>query len=350
VKADKHPLILIALSAVLFGISPPLAKLLVRDIPPVPLAGFLYLGAFLGLSLYAAFRSTIFVNHATAAKLKKRDIPWLAGAILSGGIIAPISLMFGLKLISGFTASLLLNLEGVATAVIAVCCFKEDAGRRLWLALFCMTAAGVFLTWDPSRGEFNLAGSLLVALAMLCWGIDNNLTRNISTRDSVQIARTKGLVSGCVSLLLAYALGLQVPWNLMSLLALLLGAGSYGISLVLFIRALAGLGSFRAGVFFSLAPFVGAGVSLLVLREWIGWVMFPATMLMAAGVWLIATEEHGHHHVHAEMTHTHLHEHKDVHHEHEHSGSERDTHSHRHRHYEQTHSHTHWPDTHHRHG
>ena len=186
--------------------------------------------------------------------------------------------MFGLQQITGFTASLLLNLEGIFTATIAVVFFKEKAGKRLWWALACMTAAGVFLTWDSSQGEFNVLGPLLVTLAMVCWGIDNNLTRNISTRNPLQITRIKGLVAGCVSLSLAYALGTDMKWDLSAFYALLLGSFSYGISLVLFIKALEGLGSFRAGIFFSLAPFIGALTSLVLLHEWIGWVMFPAML------------------------------------------------------------------------
>lgn len=345
----KQPLIYIFVSAALFGISPPLAKLLVKNIPPVALAGLLYLGAFVGLSLYSIIRGIISTENIRSANLKKGDFPWLFGAILSGGIIAPICLMFGLSQISGFTTSLLLNLEGVFTAVIAVIFFKEKAGKRLWLALLCMTAAGVFLTWNSSQGKFNFLGPLLVTLSMICWGIDNNLTRNISTRNPIQIARIKGFVSGLISISLAYTLGMDIEWDLSIFYALLLGSLSYGISLVFFIKALEGLGSFRTGIFFSLAPFIGAVISLILLQEWIGWVMFPAIMLTAAGVWLISTEKHLHLHLHQEEIHTHLHNHKDIHHIHEHTGIVREPHIHEHKHLEENHVHSHWPDTHHRH-
>jgi len=346
---DKQPLIYVLVSAALFGISPPLAKLLVKNIPPVVLAGLLYFGAFAGLSVYSITRRIVSPENASSANLKKGDLPWLFGAVLSGGIIAPICLMFGLKQISGFTTSLLLNLEGIFTAVIAVVFFKEKAGKRLWSALACMTAAGVFLTWDSSQGAFNLLGPLLVTLAMACWGIDNNLTRNISTRNPIQITRIKGLVSGCASISLAYALGTDMKWDVSVFYALLLGSFSYGISLVLFIKALEGLGSFRAGIFFSLAPFIGAVTSLVLLQEWIGWVMFPAMMLTVAGVWLISTEKHLHPHLHREATHTHLHHHNDIHHVHEHLGIVHEAHVHEHKHREEHHVHPHWPDTHHRH-
>jgi drug/metabolite transporter (DMT)-like permease len=346
---DKQPLTYIFVSAAFFGISPPLAKLLVKDIPPVALAGFLYFGAFIGLSLYSIIRSIVSTESIRSANLKKGDFSWLFGAILSGGIIAPICLMFGLNQISGFTTSLLLNLEGIFTAVIAVIFFKEKAGKRLWLALMCMTLAGVFLTWDSSQGKFNFLGPLLVTLSMICWGIDNNLTRNISTRNPIQITCIKGFVSGLVSISLAYTLGMAVKWDWSIIYALLLGSFSYGISLVFFIKALEGLGSFRAGMFFSLAPFIGAATSLILLQEWIGWVMFPAVLLTVAGFWLISTENHLHPHLHQETAHTHLHNHKDIHHIHEHAELAHEPHHHEHKHLEENHVHPHWPDTHHRH-
>ena len=346
---DKRPLIYIFASGGLFGISPPLAKLLVKNIPPVALAGFLYFGAFTGLFLYAILRQIVSTESIKSTNLGKGDFPWLCGAVLSGGIIAPICLMFGLSQISGFTTSLLLNLEGIFTAVIAVIFFKEKAGNRLLLALMCMTAAGVFLTWDSNQGKFNFLGPVLVTLSMICWGIDNNLTRNISTRNPIQITCIKGFVSGLVSISLAYTLGIAITWDLSIIYALLLGSFSYGISLVFFIKALEGLGSFRAGIFFSLAPFIGAITSLLLLQEWIGWVMFPAVLLTVAGFWLISTENHLHPHFHQEIDHTHLHNHKDLHHIHKHAELVHEPHVHEHKHLEENHIHPHWPDTHHRH-
>lgn len=347
----RQPLFYIIISASCFGISPPLAKLLVADIPPVALAGLLYTGAFLGLSLYSlVVKAWSTAPHEQKASLRGKDIPWLAAATLFGGIIAPISLMFGLSRTSGFSSSLLLNLEGAATAVIAVLFFKENAGKRLWLALVCMTLAGGFLAWDPDQGEFNLVGPLLILLSMLGWGIDNNVTRHISARDPIQIALIKGFFSGATSLLLAYLLGMEIPWNVKIILAILLGAVSYGVSLVFFIKALEGLGSFRTGLFFSLAPFIGAVTSLILLREWIGWVMFPAAGLMIAGLWLMIEEKHSHLHVHRAATHTHVHTHDDLHHDHDHDEAPAKAHIHEHTHQQESHAHAHWPDTHHRHG
>ena len=346
---DRKPIIFVITSAFLFGISPPLAKLFVRDIPPVVLAGLLYLGAFAGLTVYSIVRKKSVVDPDRMAALARKDIPWLAGAVVAGGIIGPISLMIGLTLISGFSTSLLLNLEGVVTAVIAVFLFKENAGKKLWLALICMTAAGVFLTWNTDQNKFSIAGPLLIVLAMICWGIDNNLTRNISDKDPIQITKIKGLIGGLISLLLALILGMKIALNLTAIYALLLGGFSYGISLVFFIKALQGLGSARTGAFFSFAPFVGALISLIILREWIGWVMFPAAGLMLIGVWLIGSEKHAHSHLHKTLTHTHSHRHDDMHHQHGHSGSFHEPHTHEHMHDELEHTHVHWPDTHHRH-
>lgn len=314
------------------------------------LAGLLYFGAFIGLSLYSLWtrKKTIDPNKK-AEPLEKKDIPWLAGAVLTGGIIGPISLMMGLTLVSGFSASLLLNLEGVATAMIAIIFFKENGGKRIWLALACMAIAGVFLTWDPDQGKFNIVGPLLIIFAMVCWGIDNNLTRNISDKDPMQIAKIKGLVAGTFSLSLALILGMKISLDITIAFALLLGSFSYGISLVFFIKALKGLGSSRTGAFFSFAPFIGAITSIIILREWIGWVMFPAIVFMIIGIWLINSEKHSHLHIHKPIIHIHSHVHTNMHHLHEHPGTVHEPHTHEHTHIEITHNHIHWPDTYHRH-
>lgn len=323
-----------------------MAKLLIKDIPPIFLAALLYLGAFVGLSLFSIKRGDA---DKKAASLEKKDLPWLAGAILAGGVAGPICMMTGLSFVSGLSASLLLNLEGVMTALIAVFLFKENAGKRLWLALTCMTIAGIFLSWDAGQSRFNIKGPLLILIAMVCWGIDNNLTRSISDKDPVQIAKIKGLVAGTVSFLLALFLGVKFSLNITIVFALLLGAFSYGVSLVFFIKALKRLGSSRTGAFFSFAPFVGALVSLIVLREWIGWVIFPAAAFMIIGVWLIISEEHLHVHLHQEETHNHSHTHNDLHHFHDHIETDSEPHVHEHKHPETSHIHVHWPDTNHRH-
>jgi len=350
VKLEKIPLVFIIISASLFGISMPLAKLLVKDIPPVALAGLLYLGVFAGLSLYSFVRRKRTTDpDKKVAMLERKDFPWIAGAVIIGGIIGPISMMMGLTLVSGFSASLLLNLEGLATAMIAIFFFKENAGKRFWLALVCMTIAGVFLTWVPDQSKFSIAGPLLIIFAMVCWGIDNNLTRNISDKDPIQISKIKGFIAGTTSISLALILGMKPSLDITIAFALLLGAFTYGVSLVFFIKALKGLGSSRTGVFFSFAPFIGAIASFIILRESVGWVMFPAAGFMIIGTWLIGSERHAHIHFHKMVTHTHSHNQSDMHHLHEHSEKVHEPHTHEHAHIELSHAHVHWPDTHHRH-
>jgi len=211
-----------------------------------------------------------------------------------------------------------------------------------------MTLAGVLLAWSPDQGSINLAGLLLIVLAMICWGIDNNLTQRISNKDPSQIAQLKGVIAGTTSLSLAVLLGLQIPLGATILFALILGAFSYGLSLVLFIKALDGLGSSRTGAFFSFGPFIGAVASILILGESITWLMLMAAALMIAGVWMMLTERHGHMHRHDVRMHTHVHE-PDLHHQHLHPEGLKEPHSHGHVHEEMVHSHVHWPDQHHRH-
>jgi drug/metabolite transporter (DMT)-like permease len=352
---NVRPLVAVLASAVLFGASTPLAKLLLGGIPPVALAGLLYAGAFLGLAVYrgmagCARRWSRSLGSAGEAPLEKRDLPWLAGAILSGGIGAPILLMLGLSRVTGFAGSLLLNFEAAATALIAVFLFRENAGRRVWAAIALMTAGGVLLSWNSGPGRLELAGPLLVLAAMAGWGLDNNLTRQISDKDPVQIAMVKGLVSGAFSLGLAFALGQGVSPELPVFAGLAVGALGYGLSLALFIKGLKGLGAFRAGALFSIAPFAGALVSILVLGDRVRPGLAAAGLLMAAAVVLVVREKHAHAHHHDRMTHSHAHVHSDLHHDHAHEGDVREPHLHGHVHEGTDHFHGHWPDSDHRHG
>jgi drug/metabolite transporter (DMT)-like permease len=241
------------------------------------------------------------------------------------------------------------NTEGICTAIIAVITFRENAGRNLWLALLCMTVAGVILSWDPSQSKFYIFGPLLIVLATFRWGIDNNLTRQISEKNPIQITWVKGLVAGLISLLIALILGMRITLSVTILYALIPGAFSYGISLVFYIKALRGLGSSRTGTFFSMGTFIGALVSLLIFRNQTEWLMLPAFLFMAIGIWLIVGERHAHAHVHVAVTHSHSHKHDDMHHLHVHSQPVEEAHIHEHIHSELNHVHTHWPYTNHRH-
>ncbi len=346
----NRPYLYVIASAVLYGLSIPASKVLLRQISPIALAGLLYLGAFIGLAGYSLGKKLFGKpTSSEAPPLERRDYPWLAGAILSGGILGPICLLSGLAIISGYAASLLQNLEGVATALIAVVIFKENAGRRIWLALVFMTCAGIFLSWDPGQNKFAVSGSLLVLAGVTCWGLDNNLTRRISDKNPVQISRIKVFIAGVFNLAVAGALGLTPPFHHALFFGLILGALSYGLSLVLFIKALQRLGSFRTGAFFSFAPFAGALVSLAVLPEPAKWVLAPGALFMVVGVYLIINEKHAHDHRHEKLVHAHAHGHGDGHHLHPHEGKIEGPHSHEHAHEEMDHIHGHWPDIHHRH-
>jgi len=350
-----RPLFAVLASAVLFGAGTPLAKLLLGEIQPVALAGLLYAGVFLGLAAYCGavgFRRIRRRSPKTSGEtpLQRRDLPWLAGAILAGGIVAPICLMLGLNHVSGFTGSLLLNFEAAATALIAVLLFKENAGRRVWAALALMTAGGVLLSWNSSGGRIEAAGPLLILTAMAGWGLDNNLTRQISDKDPVQIAMAKGFFSSACSLALAFVLGQGFELGLPVAGGLAVGALCYGLSLVLFIKGLKGLGAFRTGALFSLAPFAGALASVLVLGDKVKPTMAAAGLLMAAAVSLVVREKHVHAHHHERLTHSHAHVHSDLHHDHPHELAFQEPHTHEHVHEEMDHVHGHWPDSGHQHG
>jgi len=343
------PIVFAVVSATLFGVGTPFAKILTKDLEPIILAGLLYLGAFVGLTIYVLVRRVVRKSRSASEPLERKDVPWLAGATVSGGVVAPICLMTGLTVTTGFAASLLLNLEGLATAVIAYLFFRENLGWRLGIAVACMTAAGILLSWDPNTSALTVSGPLLLLAAGIAWGVDNNLTRHISDKNPVQISQIKGLVAGTASVSIAILLGFRVPIDQTFIFALVLGAFSYGASLVLFIQALQGLGASRTGAFYSVGPFVGAGVSLVLLNEWLGWTMLPAAVLMLVGVVAIVYERHSHLHTHEEGTHTHLHSHDDFSHDHFHKATPTGQHMHGHTHHSESHDHIHWPDIHHRH-
>ena len=205
----KSPLLLILFSAALYGISIPISKAFVAEINPIILAGLLYLGAFIGLQVLGFFRKT----PANENRLEKADLKWLAGAVVVGGILGPVSLLFGLARLSGFSTSILLNLEGLATALFAIFIFKEYSGKRFWFALLCMTLAGILVSWDSAQGSFDITGLFLVMFAMACWGLDNNFTRKISNKGAVDIAKIKGLFAGTFNLAIGIGLGLLPQIN-----------------------------------------------------------------------------------------------------------------------------------------
>jgi len=334
-------------AAALFGASTPFAKLLVGEVSPLLLGGLLYLGSGIGLGAARIIRDRGWARSGLA----RQEWPWLLGAVLFGGVMGPVALMFGLTSTSGSTASLLLNLEAVLTALIAWLAFRENADRRVVLGMVAIVAGGVALSWPSGSAEStNWIGPLAIAAACLCWAIDNNLTRKVSAADALFIAGSKGLVAGAVNCSLALSLGALWPEPGVLLATMLVGLLGYGISLVMFVLALRGLGTARTGAYFSTAPFIGAVVALILLSEPATPAFWVACVLMGAGVWLHLTERHEHEHTHEPEEHRHMHTH-DEHHQHGH-GPEwdgREPHDHVHRHAGVTHKHPHFPDIHHRH-
>ena len=334
------------LAAVLFGASTPFAKLLVGRVDPVLLAGLLYLGSGCGLFAWRWLWSRRTPRGPAEAPLRRADIPWLGGAVLFGGVVGPVLLMTGLTATPASTASLMLNLEGVLTALLAWFVFKENFDRRIALGMAAITAGGVVLSLE-SRPEAALPwGALAVAGACLAWAIDNNLTRKVSAGDPVQIAAIKGLVAGVVNVGIALVRGADFPGYWTVLACGVLGLAGYGVSLTMFVLALRSLGTARTGAYFSVAPFVGAAVSIPLLGDRPTAGFFVAAALMGVGVWLHLTERHAHAHDHEEMSHDHSHVH-DEHHRHDHGPDEPPGEPHSHP--PLRHAHPHYPDIHHRH-
>lgn len=338
-------------AAVLFGLSTPLAKGLLRVTTPQLLAGLLYLGSGTGLGIVHIARKG---RKRADAPLTRRDAPWLAAAIAMGGVCGPLLLLVGLTRTPASSASLLLSLEGVFTALIAWFVFHENFDRRIALGMLAILAGGAVFSWPGKVELAGIVGPLAIAGACLCWAIDNNLTQKVSAGDPVQIAMLKGLIAGAVNLSIAFALGAAWPGIRDAQGALVLGFFSYGVSLVFFVLALRRLGTARTGAYFSTAPFVGAASSLLLWHEAVTLPLLIGGALMAIGVWLHVTERHEHEHVHEAMEHEHMHVH-DEHHQHSHGskdypvGGPNEPHSHMHKHEPLVHMHPHYPEIHHRH-
>jgi len=339
------------LAAALFGATTPLAKALLGSLSPFMVAGLFYLGSGVGLAGVMAIRHMPRrhgeQNHESRIQLA--EVPWLIGAIVAGGIAGPAFLMLGLGTTPAATSSLLLNLEGVFTAVIAWVVFRENVDLQVFLGMVAIVVGGVLLSWHPGATGVPI-GAMLVAAACACWAIDNNLTRKVSTNDAVVIACLKGLVAGSVNLSIAFFLGAHLPGFAKTAATMLTGFAGYGVSLVLFVVALRNLGTARTGAYFSVAPLFGVALSFSLWPEVPSALFWVAAGLMALGVWLHLRERHEHVHTHEVLEHTHRHRH-DEHHQHVHdfSWDGQEPHTHPHRHEPVTHSHAHFPDIHHRH-
>ena len=337
------------LAAALFGASTPFSKLLLGNVSPILLAGLLYLGSGCGLSLLFVIRRA-WSSGPAEMSLTRKDVPWLAGAIVSGAIVGALLLLFGLQLTPASTSSLLLNMEGVFTATLAWLVFRENADRRVVLGMVFILGGGLVLSWQGGTEATPVLGVVLILAACLCWGIDNNLTQKISASDPFQVAAVKGLVAGTFNTLLGLALGNPLPTLSIILGAVLIGFIGYGLSVALFVLALRNIGTSRTGAYFAIAPFVGGLLSVIILREPLSGALLIAGALMGIGVWLHLTERHGHPHQHHASEHAHRHVH-DEHHQHDHELGINlaQPHMHLHSHQPTTHIHAHFPDIHHRH-
>jgi drug/metabolite transporter (DMT)-like permease len=343
--------ILALTSAALFGASTPFAKTLVGEVHPALLAAILYLGSGLGLLLVRSAQRLFQADQAPRSEhLGRVGALWLGAAILFGGVVGPVLLMYGLTMTPASSASLLLNMEGVLTALLAWFVFRENFDRRIAIGMASIVAGAVVLSWQGQATLTNMLGPLAVVGACLAWAIDNNLTRKVSLSDPVKIAMLKGLVAGAINMVLALLIGASLPSPTSLLAGALLGFIGYGLSLVLFVLALREIGTARTGAYYSTAPFIGAVIAFVVLREPVTPALLISGMLMGFGVWLHLTERHEHQHEHEPLTHTHPHVH-DEHHQHEHGPSDPpgEPHSHSHAHVRLRHKHAHFPDTHHQH-
>ena len=307
------PFILQALLAALFfGASAPLSKLLLGEVPPVLMAAFLYLGSGTGISLIKL--SQRITSNQKEAGIRRPDVGWLAGAIITGGIIAPIILMISLQHTAASTASLLLNFEGVATTLIALFFFRESISRRAIAAILAITLASIFLSTNPQSTNFRFSlGALGILLACTLWGLDNNFTRNISAKDPLTIVAWKGLVAGTFSLFLGLFLGQQLPALRSIVGILLLGFISYGLSTMLFIYSMRGLGASRTSALYGTAPLAGVILSILIFHDPITLSFIVAAILMVAGAFMLSSEEHAHFHIHQPIVHDHRHIHDEFH-------------------------------------
>jgi drug/metabolite transporter (DMT)-like permease len=340
------PVVYAITAALLFGLNAPFSKLLVKEINPLFLAALLYLGAGIGMLIIDTIKK--YQNYTSLeARLTKKEMPFVIAMILLD-IAAPIFLMFGLTMTNAGTASLLGNFEIVATSIIAMVFFQEALGKRLWIAIALISIASVILTLRDVETIKISVGALLVLLSAVCWGFENNCTRNLSIKDPLQVVIIKGFGSGIGALFIAYRWGELSAPLLYILLALILGFFAYGLSIFFYVTAQRELGAARTSAYYAAAPFMGVVISWIILREPISATFLIALAIMIAGTYFAVSEKHIHEHTHKSVIHEHKHKHDDAHHDHTHNTNVTE-HSHEHTHRKTTHTHEHLPDLHHRH-
>ena len=337
--------ILIALlSAVLFGASTPIGKLLLNSLPPFQLAGLLYIGAAIGVLPFSLRQR----NAKKIHRIGKRNILRLIGAISFGGIAGPVLLLFGLQKAPAASVAMWLNLELIATAILGCLLFREYLGGYGWVGVIGTIGASVMLSWHG--GTIGMVALLLVAAAGFCWGIDNHLTALIDGITPTQSTFWKGAIAGGTNLILSVILepyGTAV-WILAS--GIIVGVFSYGFSISLYILAAQNLGATRSQMIFASAPFFGVALSVILLNESISAIQAAAAAILVFSLTVLLRDQHSHSHTHEPLHHKHRHRHDDGHHDHVHTEDEAPVyHSHWHTHEPTTHAHPHWPDIHHRH-
>ncbi|MDV0441005.1 DMT family transporter [Methanorbis furvi] len=336
------------LAAVLYGISSPAAKLLLESVPPALLASLLYLGAGIGMFAVSIIQSSR-NKVRREAPLGKKDLPYVIGMILLD-IAAPVLLMFGLSMTTAANASLLNNFEIVTTVLVAFFVFREAIDRRLGFAIILIVFASILLTVEDAGSLVFSQGSILVLLACVAWGFENNCTRMLSLKDPVEIVVIKGFGAGTGALILAFFAGEVIFSSMGSILAaLMLGFFAYGLSIYFYVLAQRTLGAARTSAFYAVAPFIGVALSFIIFRTELTLSFAVATVIMILGAYFAATGGHHHKHAHTVLTHEHRHSHDDGHHTHTHSPPVTDEHSHTHTHEKQVHDHPHTPDMHHHH-
>lgn len=348
IEAGSHsgrrvPVISCLVAALLFGASTPASKVLLGSVGPLTLAGLLYLGGALAVMPLSLRGGSV------ALRREPKQRRMLALAVLFGGGIGPVVMLLGLKAASAASVSLWLNTETVATAILAWTFFHEHLDRHTIIAITLVLAGGLLLA--APEGAAGWRAGALVALACLCWGLDNNLTALVSGFTPAQTTVVKGLGAGTVNLLLGLWLEGRAPGLATVAAALAVGAFAYGFSIMLYISGAQQLGASRSQLIFSTSPFLGVVLAWTLLREPIGIHQIVAAMAMVAGLYFLLSARHEHEHTHEAMHHTHSHRHDDGHHEHVHPGLPAWTrHTHPHEHAPVTHTHPHVPDLHHRHG
>lgn len=335
--------LLALLAAALFGISTPLVQRFGAGLGAFTTAALLYAGAAVvgALSLRTA---------AHEARLKKSDTPRLLAMAGFGAALGPVALAWGLQHTSGASASLMLTLEALFTATLALWLYSETMDRRVWAAMLLLLAGGMALVLDQGlQGGVQLLGLLAVLVATMAWGVDNTLSRGLAEHDPSQVVMAKATLGATATAALAVLTGEPLPSWTAALGLLAIGATGYGLSLRFYLLAQRAFGAARTGSVFAFAPFIGAAVAFGLGERSAGWLLLLGGLFMLAGVVLHLAESHGHEHTHEALQHEHAHRHDDGHHLHAHDVMPEGSHSHRHAHDPMTHAHAHAPDAHHQH-